>query len=172
MHYLQLYHALFTTSSCISESTDIYGIIIRENTFPFYLKRLKITLQNEAIKIVDRCQYRDGATSFYSRFKMLQIDDLWKYEIAKFVHSTICNITPNSFRNYFLKSAEYSNRATRQSTDNKYLNIPAYRTTKLLKCIKYQGVKVWNTGPQEITSFSFKKLKLHYKKFLLAQYCN
>ena len=31
-----------------------------------------------------------------------------------------------------------------------HLNIPRYRTTKLLRCIKYQGMKVWNSIPREI----------------------
>ena len=46
------------------------------------------------------------------------MDNLWKYEIAKFVHSTIYNRNPNSFHNYFLKSTEHLNRAARQSLHN------------------------------------------------------
>ena len=55
-----------------------------------------------------------------------------------------------------------SNRATRQFTDNAHLNyIPRYYTTKLQSYIKYQGVKAWNSIPQEIRSFSFRKFTLH-----------
>ena len=74
----------------------------------------------------------ERANLFYSQFKTLQIDDLWKYEIAKFVHSTAYHKNPNSFRNYFLKSAECSKRATRQSTDNTHQNIA--RFTAQLNC--------------------------------------
>ena len=65
-----------------------------------------------------------------------------------------------------------SSFCARQPTDNTHLSIPRYRTTKMQKCIKYQGVKVWNSIPQEIRSCSFRKFKLQYKEFLLAQYCN
>ena len=38
---------------------------------------------------------------------------------------------------------------------NHPVNLPRYRTTKLQKYIKYHGVKVWNSIPQEIRSFFF-----------------
>ena len=36
------------------------------------------------------------------------MDDLLQYEIAKFVHCDITKKSPNSFRNYFCKTAENS----------------------------------------------------------------
>ena len=126
-----------------------YGIIIWEATYPTYIKRLK-SLQNGAIRAVARYHYRDQVKLFYDQFRILQIDDLLKYEIAKFVHCNITNKTPNSFRYYFCKTAEYSSRVTRQSSDYSNLYIPRYRTNKLQRCIKYQGVKIWNSIPQKI----------------------
>ena len=38
--------------------------------------------------------------SLYIQIKILQIDDLFKYEIAKFVRCYITNKSPNSFYNY------------------------------------------------------------------------
>ena len=133
-----------------------YGIIIWGTTYPTYIKRLK-SLQNRAIRAVARCHYRDQVKLFYNQFKILQIDDLLKYEIAKFVHCIITNKTPNSFRNYFCKTAEYSSRVTRQSSDNSNLYIPRYRTNKLQKCIKYQEVKIWNSIPQKIRVLSYNQ---------------
>ena len=79
----------------------------------------------------------------YIQFRILRIDDLWKYEVVKFVHSTTYNRNPNSFRCYFLKSTEHLNRPTRQSTENAHLNIPRYyRTNKLRKCFNCQEMKV------------------------------
>ena len=107
---LQLYYAL--VHPFLS-----YGIIIWGGTYPTYIKRLK-SLQNRAIWAVARCHYRVEVKLFYNQFRILQIDDLLKYEIAKFVHCDITNKTPNSFCNYFCKTAEYSSRVTRQSSDN------------------------------------------------------
>ena len=161
---LQLYHA-------VVHPLMLCGIIIWWAIYPSYLKRLK-TLQNRAIKIVALSHYRDNANSFYSQFNILLIDDLWKFEIVKFVCSdaaqSIYNRNLRSFKYYiFLKTTEHSNWATRQSTDNTHFNIPLYRTSKLPKCIKYEGGKVCNSIPQEIRSFSYGKFKLHYKNFFL-----
>ena len=79
-----------------------YGIIIWGATYLTYIKRLK-SLENRAIRAVARCHYRDEIKLFYNQFRILQIDDLLKYEIAKFIHCSITNKTPNSFRNYFAK---------------------------------------------------------------------
>ena len=134
---LQLYYAL--VHPFLS-----YGIIIWGAIYPTYIKRLK-SLQNQATRAVASFHYRDEVNSYYNQFKILQIDDPLKYEIAKFVHCNITNKTPKSFRNYFCKTVEHSSRVTRQSSDNSNLYIPRYRTNKLQRCIKYQGVKVWNS---------------------------
>ena len=64
------------------------GIIIWEATYPIYGRRLK-SLQNQAILTATRCHYRDEVNPYYNQFKIFQIDDLIKNEIAKFAH---CNI--------------------------------------------------------------------------------
>ena len=86
--------------------------------------------------------------------------DLLKYEIAKFVYCNTTNKTPNSFRNYFCKTVEHSRRVTRRSRDNSNLYIHCYRTNKLQRCIKYQGVKVWNSIPQKIRVLSYKRFEI------------
>ena len=52
---------------------------------------------------------------------MLQIDDLFEFEVAKFLYDSLNNNTTN----------DRSSRAMRQSTDCSNLNIPCYRTNKL-----------------------------------------
>ena len=156
---LQLYHAL--VHPFLS-----YGLIIWEATYLTYIKRLK-SLQNRAIRAVARCHYRDQVKLlvFYNQFRILQIDDLLKYEIAKFVHCNITNKTPNSFRNYFCKTAEYSSRVTRQSSDNSSLYIPRYRTNKSQRCIKHQGIKIWNSIPEKLGCYLTINLKFRIKIF-------
>ena len=156
---LQLYHALVYPFLS-------YGLIIWGSTYPTYIKRLK-SLQNQAVRAVARCHYRDDVKPYYFKFNILQLDDLFKHEIAKFVYCYLTNKTPNSFRNYFCKTLEHSSRVTRQSSDNSNLHIPRYRTNRLQRCIKYQGVKVWNSIPQKIRVLSYKKFNVEYKNVLL-----
>ena len=147
----------------------LYGIIIRGATYPTYLQKLK-SLQNRAIRAIVGAHFRDSVNPYYTQLKILQIDDLIKFEIAKLVYGSLHNKTPNSFHKYFCKINDRSGRATRQSSDCNNLNIPRYRTNKLQRCIKYQRVRIWNCIPKNIRAFSHKKFKYCYKNFLLFSY--
>ena len=71
---LQLYYA-------VVHPFVSFGIIIWGATYPTYIKRLK-SLQNRALRTVARCNYRGEVKLFYTQFKILQIDDLFMYEIC------------------------------------------------------------------------------------------
>ena len=62
--------------------------------FPTYLEKLK-SLQNRAIRADVAAHFRDSANTYYSRLKILQIDDLFKFEVTKFVHGSFNNKTTN-----------------------------------------------------------------------------
>ena len=157
---LQLYYALV-------HPLLLYGIIIWGTTYSTYLQKLKF-LQNRAIRAIAGADFRDLINPYYSYMKILQIDDLFKFELAKFVYGFLHNKTPNLFRKYFCKTNDRSRRATRQSSDCNNLTTPRYRTNKLQRCIKYQGVRIWNCIPTNIRVFSHKKFKHTYKNFLLS----
>ena len=116
---LQLYYALVYPLL-------LYGVIILEATYPTYLQKLK-SLQNRAIRAIVGAHFRDSVDPYYFQLKILQIDDLFKFEVAKFVNSSSHSKTPNSFHNYFCKINDRSGRTTRQSSNCNNLNIPRYR---------------------------------------------
>ena len=69
---LQLYYALV-------HPFLFCGIIIWGAAYSTYIKRSK-SLQNRTMRAVARCYYRDEVKLFYNQFKILQINDLLKYE--------------------------------------------------------------------------------------------
>ena len=103
-----------------------YGIIIWVATYPTYIQTLK-SLQNRAIRTAARCHHRDELNPYCIQFKILQINDPLKYEIAKFIHCCVTNNTPDPFCNYFRKTVEHSSRVTKQLSDISNLNSPRYR---------------------------------------------
>ena len=128
-----------------------YGIIIWGATYPTYIKRLK-SLQNRAIRAVARCHYRDEVKLFYNQLKILQIDDLLKYEIAKFVHCNITNKTPNSFRNYFCKITEHSSRVSRQS---RIIRIFIFHSTEQINCKGALNIRESRSGIPYLKKLGF-----------------
>ena len=99
----------------------LYGIMIWGATYPTYLQKLK-SLRNRTIRAVAGAHFRDLVNPFSSQLKLLQIDDLFKSEVAKFVYCSLNNKTPNLFLKYFCKTNDRLSRATRQSTDCNNLN--------------------------------------------------
>ena len=101
---------------------------------------------------------------------MRQIHDLYTYETAKFVYSCFYNVAPIPFIDFFLKVDEVSQRATRQSVDKYSPYTPRYPTNILQRSIKYQGVKIWNSIPNDTKSLKFQQFKSRFKTFLLSKY--
>ena len=61
-----------------------YGIIIWGLTFKSYLKKLN-TLQSKAAKILAGGSWRERATPFYAKLKILIIQDMYLLELALFM---------------------------------------------------------------------------------------
>ena len=133
---LQLYYTLV-------HSHLTYGISIWGSTYPSYLQNLQ-KLQNKALKAICNAPYRSPAKPLYTQLNILQIQDVYKHEIAKFMFNCNKTLTPTPFSNFFQKTNQVSNRSTRLSADQDNLYIPRYRNNRLQRCIKYQGVQIWN----------------------------
>ena len=118
-----------------------YGISIWDSTYPSHLQKLQ-KLQNKALKAICNAPYRSPAKPFYTQLNILQIQDVYKHEIAKFMFNCNKTLTPTPFSNFFQKTNQVSNQSTRLSAEQDNLYIPRYRNNRLQRCIKYQGVKI------------------------------
>ena len=49
----------------------------------------------------------------------------------------------------------------------KTLHIPLYKTSQSQRCIKYQGIKIWNEILIQIQNISYNVFKYEFKKYLL-----
>ena len=126
------------------------------------------SLQNRAVKLIGGGNYQDNADFYYSHFNILKLFDLYKHETAKFVYRYFRNL-PIPSCNLIVKNPNISKRFTRSTAHNQMiLRIPLYTTSKLQRCIKYQGVKIWNSIFHEIKTSSFTMLKSKCKKMLAA----
>jgi len=140
---------------------------------PNLLKKICV-LQNKAVRIIGGGSYRDHATPFYYKLKILKLPDLYKLETAKVDYRHFQKNLPPLISNLFTKTNEVSTRSTRSSNpyNKTTLYIRRYPTVRLQKCIKYQGVKIWNEIPSHISDKTFTSFKQHLKNYLLNQYQN
>ena len=75
---------LKATLFCFNTSLLRYGIITWGSTFSTHLYRLQI-LQNKAVRAAVGAHYHDSAKPILANRQILQIEDLFKFEIAIFV---------------------------------------------------------------------------------------
>ena len=91
--------------------------------------------------------------------------------MVKFDRVYFSKTVPAQMTDYFTKSSEISKRVRRTSKiQPNMLYIPHYQTTRLQRCIKYQGVKIWNDIPSEIQKnhlFFLKNFQPTFITFLL-----
>ena len=126
---LKIYYALI-------HSQLRYGLHIWGSTFPSYINKLK-SFQNKAVKTMGGGSSPESPTKFLNKFSILKLNDLFKMEVAKIVHSHFTNNLPSKLSKIFALTKNISSRATRATESSRNtLNIPRYSTVRLQRCIK------------------------------------
>ena len=69
---------------------------------------------------------------------------------------------PPCISSFFSPISSIHSRRTR-STTKKNLYIPKFSFSRCLKCIKYQGVKIWNAIPINIRDQNLNKFNINFK---------
>ena len=147
----------------------LYGITVWGNAFDKHLKRLA-TLQNKAVKLISGSQWHNHVTPSYLKLQILKLNDLYSYEVAKLMHKRTRKKLPISLSTFFAPIKATHTRSTRLASFELNLCQPRYKSQKLGKSFKYQGVKLWNSVPQDIKHLPFKQFKIKNKKYLLSKY--
>ena len=134
---MQLYYALVYLHL-------LYGLGVWESMYPSYLTKLS-TLQNKVVKIVGGGKIFDRATPFYTKLNIPKLLDLYTTEIAELTYNFIHrpNLLPKVLSDIFIKATSVSQKQTRSSTAHiDLLYIPRYRSNKLQRSLKYQGLEL------------------------------
>ena len=108
-------------------------------------------------------------TPHYFKLQILKLEDLYKLEVAKFMHQFSQNKLPCRFRHYFSHPSDRHTHSTRHAS-GKNISLPRFSSTKTQRSIKYIGAKIWNDIPLDLKQLSYNKFKFSYKQFLLSQY--
>ena len=70
---------------------------------------------------------------------------------------------PKNLSNYFILTSQISKKSTRLNKKYKNtLHITFYKTSRLQRCIEYQGVKIWNEIPIQIQNASYSVFKYEF----------
>ena len=128
-------------------------------------------LLNKVLRIINKTSWKDkimNNTLFY-KYKFLKIDDIYNYEVGKFMYLNDIKALPQIFENYFL-SLDLAHNYNTRSKSNKNYFLDFVRTNSGKNSLKFKGVQLWNNIPSKLKSVSFFRFKKEYKKLLCEQY--
>ena len=103
----------------------------------------------------------------YQNLNLLKLNDIYKLELAKFMHKLYNMNLPIVFQNRFTKIEKFHTYVTRGSNKSNYFLSRVNKTVGQHK-IEYRGVKLWNQISEKLKCKSFNKFKKLYKEFLLS----
>ena len=167
-HSLFLSHLNYGILCWARSSRTIIGQGERARSSKTSLQPL-IILLNKALRCINFCNYRDPVNNLLRNNNILQINELFKLELAKFMYSYNNGSLPNTFKDYFLKINLKHNYETRSSKNDFF--IPRKNSSKGLCGLNYLGPRLWSEIPELIKNKkSTKSFTLSYKNLLLERY--
>ena len=78
-----------------------YGVTVWGSTFESYLKVLQ-SFQNKAVRAVSKIKWREKITPIYHKYHLLEVEDMHRVEVAKFMHKFSQTLCPRSSINTLL----------------------------------------------------------------------
>jgi len=116
------------------------------------------------------CNRFEAVLPLYYKLNLLQLHDVYKLELSKFMFLFQHSLLPLNFTHYFDKVKSVHSYGTRMASNFK-LYIPRYNTATGQKTLMFSGAKTWNDLPINITQCNtvrvFQKL---LKNFFLKNY--
>ena len=103
----------------------------------------------------------------YSKHKILNIPDLFKLSVAKFMYSFYNGGLPNHFDNYFTEIASVHKYQKRLASLQKYY-LPRMKTSLGQLSLKYIGPRIWSNIPENLKSLRPYSFAKQYKNVLLS----
>jgi len=122
-------------------------------------------LQKKALKIITHSPPRTHTYSLFNKFKILNIFNIYKYQVSCFVFLHMQNLLPSPLSSLFVLNSDCHQYLTRQK-DNLHLHTHKYSFS-----LRVQGTQIWNDIPlslrNSLTLSSYKhKLRDYFQSSL------
>ena len=105
----------------------------------------------------------------YLNYRLLKLDDLFRFELGKFMHKFHNGMLPQSFLGYFSELSEIRTRTTRASQRRDFY-VPRCSCKMGERLLKIQGAKLWNGLPMTVKNETIAKFKDKMKDHIFSQF--
>jgi len=146
-----------------------YAILTWGRVPAAYLTHLKV-LHNRSIRCI--CKISRTAhvpmLDLYHSCKIFQINQIYEYELGKFMYKIVHNCFPSFISNCYSHINGRHNYPTRIATNNNLITTSSKKSLTR-RSIQYTGPRLWNNIPNDIRNKSFLAFCPTYEKYLLDQ---
>ena len=141
-----------------------YNLLIWGNTHTSSLSNLH-RLQKRALRNIDNVSYLAHTGPIFKELRILNIFDLYNYQLGIFLYCFHHNLLPKVFKTFFALNADFHSYDTRAKNQ---LHLPVSRTRIKQSQVRFAGVKLWNSLPFNIiNSLSLESFKRKLRNHLL-----
>ena len=141
-----------------------FGIVLWGSTLKTYLNRLQI-LQKKALRAIHNAPYNAHTQPLFESSRILNLNNLYKYEIAKFMRKTSLKQVPRPIQDIYVTNINIHNHNTRQRNAP---HIFRRSTSIAVNSIIHKAPSIWNSIPQDITNTQTEiQFKRKLKEYLL-----
>ena len=126
----------------------IYGITAWGTAHQHKLHEIEVKLNN-IVRTLTESKKFTHVTFLYKNLNFLKLKDVYKLELAKFMHKLFYNKLLNVFKTKFIKLINIHSLETRKSNQSNYF---LSRVNKIAcqRKLNYLGVKLWNEIKDEL----------------------
>ena len=117
-----------------------YGLLCWGRTNKTKVNEINVLI-NKALRCIHYKKYNESVSNLKITKKVLNVENLFKYELGVFMFKFINNILPINFRCYFKSINKVHSHSTRSSKTNFFL--PRFNNKYGHKSLAYQGSKLW-----------------------------
>ena len=126
-------------------------------------------LQNKILRIISKARTRDSISQQHYKFKVLKIDNLFTFEIAKIMHQSYVKKHRIILMHIFFTLRKFHPVSLAKLPAITFF-LPRFRNLQRQRSLKYIGPKIWNDISLKIKNSSFLKFKELFKKNLTEKY--
>ena len=149
-----------------------YSTLAWYNTTKRNLKKLN-SLHGKLIRLMTlHGPLRDfnfSADEMFKNLNLLRLDDIYKLELAKFMHRAVNKNLPQNFEFHFTRINEmhpYNLRSIRKQAFYSKLT----KTAKYRNWITNSGISLWKDIPSNVKDLSYKSFAKKYKTMIVDSY--
>jgi Reverse transcriptase (RNA-dependent DNA polymerase) len=139
-----------------------YCCIVWGSAYSNTLNDIEI-LQNRAVRIITNSPYRSSACPLFKQLNLLQVTDLYSFQVILFMYQVYHKNLPHSCLHFFVQ-----NDITHNTRRSNYFKLFSYRTNIRKKSISIAGPTLWNKIPNELqNSRNVNTFKFMLKNWLI-----